>query len=291
MAVQVLIVVVVAHTSLDRAGLLGGVNIAAVVTGNAQRVVLRALQGLIGAVDRLQIAVRIQDGAAAAVHLIPDVGGIGGAADVGRVHIGVDHLNAGLILPVLNSLELGIGEDAVDDTQLKIAVHVQIVGLPLHHLAPVLDGADVFLHNTQHRVHTGLLGNTLPVVHRGLILAGMDLAAIHNADVQLGNGGNIGGVIDIELILIVDGIGGQQRRNQGKQHQKRQNPGGYHRGLVLGEPQQGVLEEAAGLGLQPLVVELGIHLDEPEFLLGDMFKIRIIAHFLDPILMRGSIKP
>ena len=48
---------------------------------------------------------------------------------------------------------------------------------------------------------------------------------------------------------------------------------------------------AAELGIDLLVMQAGIHLHKLEFLLRNVFKILIITHFFDPILIRGSIKP
>ena len=55
---------------------------------------------------------------------------------------------------------------------------------------------------------------------------------------------------------------------------------------------ESVLEEAAGFGLQLLIMQTLVHLDKAELVLRNVFKIVIhITHFLDPILIRGSIKP
>ena len=138
---------------------------------------------------------------------------------------------------------------------------------------------------------TGFLSDTPPVIHGSIALAGIDLTAIHNTPAQLSNSRNIGRTVGIELILIGDLIGRDHRGNDCEKDQEQQNIGCCHRGLVLGETQHSILEEAAELGVDLLVVQAGIHLHELEFLLRDMFKILIITHFFDPILIRGSIKP
>ena len=144
--------------------------------------------------------------------------------------------------------------------------------------------------HTQHRVVAGFLGNALPVVHGNVVLAAVNLGAVQNAPALFRNGGNIGGIIDVKGILLVDAVGGEHRSEQGEQNQEQQNPGCHHRGLILTEPNHGVGKKAPGLGFQLGIVELRPHLDKGKLFLGDLFKV-VIFHFLDPILIRGSIKP
>ena len=75
--------------------------------------------------------------------------------------------------------------------------------------------------------------------------------------------------------------------------QEQKDPCCNNRGLVLGEAQHCVCEESPGLGVQLLVGQASIKLNKLEFLLGNLFNVIhiIIHHFLDPILIRGSIKP
>ena len=165
------------------------------------------------------------------------------------------------------------------------------MGAALNQLAPVLDRGGLGLEDTQHGVHAGLHSDTLPVVHRGLVLAVTGLGAVHNAPIQLGHKGNIGGCVGVHRVLVVDGVRGQDGRHYGKDQQKQQDPRRHHGGLILTEAQERIGKVAPCLGLQLLIMQVGVHLNKGELLLRNLLKIFIHTHFFDPILIRGSIKP
>ena len=288
--VQILVVVVVAHTGLNSAGLGNGVDIAAVVALNPQGVVGCALNILVGGVHGHQLAVIVQNCCALAVHLIPNVGVVADIGNILGLYIGVDDLDAGLILPGLNLLKFCIGEYPVNHTNFIVAVHFQIVGLPLYHLATVLHIGGMLTHHPQHRIVAGFLGDALPVVHGNIVLAVVNLGTVQNAPALFRNGGYISRIIDIQRVLLINAVRCQHGSEQGEQNQKQQNPGCHHRGLILTEPKHGIGKKAPGLGFQLGIVELCPHLDKGKLFLGDLFKV-VIFHFLDPILIRGSIKP
>ena len=75
------------------------------------------------------------------------------------------------------------------------------------------------------------------------------------------------------------------------EHQGQDDDGRHNRGLVLAEAVQGILEEGDLLGLELLVVELGIQTDELKLLSRNFRHMIVLSHFLDPILILGSMKP
>src|SRR5699024_5238302 len=112
-AIEILIIIVVQHAALHRAGFGRGIDPGTVVAIDADGIVGRA--GALGmrGIGGDEVAVLVQHRVAGTVHLIPDIGIIGDAADVVRLHVGEDHLDAGLILPFLQALIVGIVEVAV----------------------------------------------------------------------------------------------------------------------------------------------------------------------------------
>ena len=108
----------------------------------------------------------------------------------------------------------------------------------------------------------GLLSDALPVVHGSLVLRGVNLSAVHNAQIHLRDGRNVGGAVDIQLILIGNLIRRNCRCDNGEDDQKQQNISCHNGRLILPEAKHCVSKEAAELGLDLLIVQPGIHLHE-----------------------------
>ena len=294
-AVEIPVIVVVAHAALHGAGLGGGVGVAAVVAGNADAVVLRAGVGGIRGVDGDEIALLVQLRGAGGVHLIPDIRVVRDVMDVLGVHIGVDDLDPVLILPLLDALELRVGEHLVDDADLVVVVGLDGIGEFLPLLAAVHDRGGGGAENIQHGVVAGLLRDAAPVIHRLFVLAGTGHGAVKGAVLLVCDGADIGSKALVALVLVRDLVGGDDGRNDREQEKEADDERRGHAGLVLAEAEERVREIAAGLGFQLGVVQAGVHLRKLEFFGGNMLIFHLIhiyfTHFFDPILMRGSIKP
>lgn len=253
-----------------------------------------ALDGLVGRIGRDEVAVLVEHRRPLAVrHLVPDVGVVRDALDIGRLHIRVDDLDARLVLPLLDAVKLRIGQHAVDHADLIVAVVAQRIGGAGPLLPAVHDVGGDRVHHVDHRVVARLRRDAAPEVARQLVLAGAGDAAVEDAPAALGNGTDIGRGAQVELVLVVHGVGRDDRRDDGEQQQHRDDDGRHERALVLFEAQKCVRQVAARLRFELLVVNGGVPLHELEFFRRDMpvLLLSVHAHFFDPILMRGSMNP
>ena len=143
-------------------------------------------------------------------------------------------------------------------------------------------------------IHARFNADTLPDTHGPVVLTVHVSGAVQKPELR--EKGAEGRIIDIHGVFIVGSILGKNRHKNGIEHQKQEDPCGDHRGLVLAEPNHGVGKKAPGLGLKLPVVKLLIFLHESKLLGRNPF-VHHISHrllppyFLEPMRMRGSIKP
>ena len=146
-----------------------------------------------------------------------------------------------------------------------------------------------------HAFEAGFLADCASVVIVGLA-EGDGLGAVPDVQTQVSKQLALGsqlGVVQVVGIGQSQGVAGfaENRNEDCVQNQAHNDDGCDHGGFVLAETIEGITEEADLLGLKLLVMELAVHAHKLKLLGCDIRNVILISHFLDPILILGSMKP
>ncbi len=194
---------------------------------------------------------------------------------------GVDYLNPRFVLVFLQLLEAVRGKVDIDKPHLGIRIHLEgVIGNA--------GGIFCFIRYFFHHFAPGFNPNGPEVVITSLAFT-VCFTAVPEAELReclaLGQHGPVVAIAELHIII------GDKGHNDGKEQQQHNEDRGDHRAFIFPKAHPGVLEVTNGLGFKLHVMQAFILLRELEFLFGEICHVHIITHFLDPILILGSINP